>query len=671
MRCYVAAGDVRRTQWDPALDADPRFVPLYLGSGRFGGCFDSLGMMGRPFSRWDRKGARANTVLMHAEHWTEGRYGLHYHLPLAHLRWQRPASASGPYEQHLSLYDGCLMTSYTLDGAPVHIRQAFHPGSRDVLAVEVQCSRGQALPSLQLQMVTQCELQYDNHLQGSFVPWPAPGGADVVFGRLRVGTAHTVVGVTAQTLEGSVDVEEQRDGFAVHFGSGPVHVRLLIGAAGYGRRVELTTKLAYWRRRKDCLTAFSHGWHRRYGDAWIELPDAAAQAMWARSLYYCLSSYAPDSDNVAPPHGWTGNGWCFHFPQDFSYILPALLRLGHVDIAKAKVEYYAKTLPAARAHTRRIYGSAGVVWPWEHPIGARYRILDGESPNWFQYELHNAAYPVRMAWETAQHLGSFAWLQQTAWPLIREGARFFASALTQEPAGDYSLHVQPSMGQDEFGGPNAKNYLCALFAAEYCLRTATEAAELLGQRNEETDRWKHIIRRGLAYSRLFDPHSGIWKACESEQPAANQKHPVQLNPLVFLPLEGRGQAREVSRAYNDRYALCGLDQRSGVPGWTLGAYWLAAAHRGDGEGLLADLEEALPRDYVDSEGLQFYESSSAYAQLYYTTTHGLWLQAVQDALVSDFWSSTEVGAAVPKAWSGVRFHGLQTKSGACVSGSVS
>ena len=97
------------------------------------------------------------------------------------------------------------------------------------------------------------------------------------------------------------------------------------------------------------------------------------------------------------------------------------------------------------------------MWAWEFPIGTGTDLLKDASPNPYQYEIHNAAYPVRMAYETSLHLNDAAWTAEIALPVIRESAEFYASHLVKEANGRYSLEVMPSMSQDEFAKPNGRS----------------------------------------------------------------------------------------------------------------------------------------------------------------------------------------------------------------------
>ena len=47
----------------------------------------------------------------------------------------------------------------------------------------------------------------------------------------------------------------------------------------------------------------------------------------------------------------------------------------------------------------------GAMWTWFFPVGDGADIFTHGAPNQFYYEIHNAAYPARVEWDTARFLG--------------------------------------------------------------------------------------------------------------------------------------------------------------------------------------------------------------------------------------------------------------------------
>jgi hypothetical protein len=239
-----------------------------------------------------------------------------------------------------------------------------------------------------------------------------------------------------------------------------------------------------------------------------------------------------------------------------------------------------------------------------------------------------------MALETATALDDAAWARNIAWPIVRESARFLTACLHQENNRRHSIFVTPSMGQDEFGGPDAKNYLCALFATEYTLTKAVALAAQLKLEDSESAAWQTVLNEGFSYDRLMTEY-GFHAANESLAFAPRcQKHPVQLNPLWILPLE-RAPDEPTLTAYAKRRIVYSSERdghrHPGIPtgyydGWTLFAFQLSAATLGDAAGLAHELREMHPARLIDPDYITLYESSGFWKP-YYTTSMGLFMQA--------------------------------------------
>ena len=73
-------------------------------------------------------------------------------------------------------------------------------------------------------------------------------------------------------------------------------------------------------------------------------------------------------------------------------------------------------------------------------------------------------------------------------------------------------------------------------------------------------------------------------------------------------------------------------------------------------------------DYRDGERLEFYESSKVPSSIYYVTTHGLYLQAVQDAFVCDLFGNIRLECCIPTAWIGSKYVNLHARDGKVYSG---
>lgn len=450
----IGTGDVVRDRW-PRNREDR--VNCYVGIGRAGACFDVYGLMNEDGT--ERNGI-GETALTHAQHWhRDPETGMDHHLPVTRLQSaDDEPGVPEQYTQRLTLYDGRLETTYTWADCQFDLRSYCHPGEayRDLLAIEVRHEG--ALPSLCLSLVDQAE-GYGISLTGHGVQTDVVTDPARQINRSRLGTADSAVGLAVQTVFGDAALTATDNGITVDFEGGRGHHLLVLGAASWNRREELADAPAVVRSPEQFAASAVQAWHDRWGDSYVDPPVPEYQAFWARSLYYLLASYAPDVRCPAPPHGWTGNNWGYHFPQDLSYIHPALLRLGHFDIVQSWVEFYRERLATTREWTERVWNAKGTMWEWEFPIGPdpnRPYPNEALSHERFHYQIHNAAYPARMAAETARYLDDPEWTREVAWPIVRGSARFYASIANREDTGRWSLDVEPSMGQDEYGQRDMK-----------------------------------------------------------------------------------------------------------------------------------------------------------------------------------------------------------------------
>ncbi|MBR6059810.1 MAG: hypothetical protein IKP58_16705 [Victivallales bacterium] len=636
----VSRGDIHRTTFEPNHQ-----IPLYLGSGCCGALFDCYGLIGQVDSQ--KTGGDVGTF-KHASYYAQGHYGIDYWLSLFTLKLaDMPQAEPTNYRQSLSLYKGYLETSFEQNGKAFSSRTYFHPYQRDILAYELHGGW-----RLTLSPVTHPNGSYNESFE--LMPQPTTDGF-----RMETNRVIMEVGTRIICEKGRCDIERNGAELTISLSDDAVCL-LLVGSADASRFAAVRTvmngvvSVEAWRQSAE------DGWKKRWGDSYLDLTDAQRQSDWARSMYYVLCSFSPDGIPSAPM-GWTGAGWRFHFPQDISYIHPALLRMGQYDLAKRIVEFYYERIDDIRAITHRIYGGRGTMWAWEFPIGTGTDLLKNASPNPYQYEIHNAAYPARMAYETSLHLNDAAWTAEVALPVIRESAEFYASHLVKEANGRYSLEVMPSMSQDEFAKPNGRNYLCALYSARYTFRVASA----MGLKD-----YDEYLKAGLAFDRLIDSEHGIYCTGEImlEENFGKEKHPVQLNPLIFLPSAELDKYER--NAYEKRYDICSAAKSRMYHGWTLAMFWLASSHLGRAEDFAKELSMADDDDYRDAERLEFYESSKVPSSIYYVTTHGVYLQAVQDAFVCDLFGDIRIEGCIPTTWKGSEYVNLHARDGKVYSGRI-
>jgi len=614
---------------------------LYQGNGRFGCSYNALGLHDRP-NLSDEYG---NTEYMHIDHWFRGKVTVDYLVPMAKIFWDSDPKNIRKYSQHQSFFDGTLCTKIETEKNQVETTTWFDPVDRNLAGIRIQL-KGEA-PCITLKPITAENPYYYN-------PYNQMVGQRYTFNRqndtwdITLFCGNTTTHIFMRT---NAVVEQNDSCLHIRLNQGENNIILSVNSSKPATVSESLNRTVEW-------------WHKKWkSSGCLKLPDIEAQNMWVRSMALILSTYNDDGLGFSPPCAYTGNGWPFSFPQDYSYIHPIFIATGNLNIAKAMIEYCAERIPGMEAYTKKLYGVGGLFIPWEYPYGP----LEGYHepvPIIFEYEIHNSGYVARMAYETAAFVNDENWTKQYAVPLIREIALFYRNICTKGDDGHWHLFVTPSMGQDEMGGSNQKDYLCALFSAQYCFQRAIDYGL------DEDGTYQKILSDGLNFPGLLSDR-GFYYTCagSGKQDFGKQKHPVQLNDLSYLPIHTSAQAPSVT-AYNLRYEITQDAKKPMFYGWTLGEFLLAGSRLGNVEQWLNDWNNAKPADYVDKDWIQIYETSGAHTMPFYSTTNGLFAQSLLNNLVCDWFGKLEIAKCNP--WKGeCRLYNIYSILGVKINGSIS
>ena len=630
----VESADVYRHTY-----TDKATLHLYQGNGRFGSAFALSGLNASP--------AQANndiygkTEFMHIEHYVRGEYNSDYLSPVLRMYWYNTLAISS-YTQHQSFYDGTLTTSFKDKDCPIKIESWFDEVNRDLACFII--SIGNNMPhDVAVDPGKIIRLHYGQVVSQTINIDSVNGGWKFTLECLGK-KCFFFVKTNAQG-----QIKDDKLFLSLKKGENNIQISY---------RENINVPILKSRQRT------AEWWHSKWENTGcIKFSDIKTQQMWVRSMALLLSTFNNEKLGLAPPTGLTGNSWSFPFPQDLSYIAPALLSTGNMGIIKSWIEYFADRLDGMKAYTKRLIKVDGVMLPWVFPYGSFIGYHDPLPPNQCYYEIHNSGYLARMANETSLFVNDPSWTKKYAIPLIKETAIFYKSICKKDSDGLWHLFVTPSMGQDEMGGANQKDYLDALYSTKYCF----EQAIAYGLDNDK--QYEHILKDGLAFQTLKSD-KGYYYSCQGRgtKDFGNQKHPVQLNELAYLPTE-RNPSKEALAAYYSRYNITRDAKRPFFWGWTMGEYLLAGSRVGDAKEWSKDWDNMQKSENVDSDFIQIYESSKNYGMSFFNTTAGLMIQTLVNNIVCDWYNKLEVTKCFP--WKGdIYFKNLYSKLGIKVSGYI-
>ncbi len=629
----VRSADVVRSGYE----AGPT-IYLYQGNGRFGSSYGRLGLHLRPD---DKDSGHGKTQFMHLLHMGRGKFNADYLMPMAEVYWESKFQNISNYTQRQSFYDGTITTSFDDDGNGIEVTTWFDPVEKDLGFIAFDVS--QAGLEVKIDLLETLNLHYGSRVSQNVEVEKRDGQWKV---------ALECLGKRSELYIGTdADVEPTGNVLSLTLKKGHNYIRFSYGAPS-GTSV------------RKSLSQTEDWWHAKWTDSGcIKVTDDKAQKMWVRSMAMFLSSYSDTKEGLSPPMGYSSNGWPFYYPQDVSYIHPILLATGNLNIAKSWIEYWSERVDGLRAYTERLYGVTGLLAPWVFPYGDFAGYHDPTPPNRFYYEIHNSGYFARMACETAEFVNDNEWTARYAVPVIAGCAEFYRNICTKGDDGKWHLYVEPSMGQDERGGMNQKDYLCAMYSAQYCFQQAVKYGV-------DTDGvCSQILADGLAFDGL-KADRGYYYSCagRGEDDFGKQKHPVQLNELAFLPVNGEASPA-AAIAYDLRYDITARASDPYFFGWTLGEFLLAGSRMGQPDQWLRDWDNMERSGYVDPEWIQIYETSRDYDMPFYNITNGLVAQSLLNNLVCDWYGKLELAKCNP--WEGKVFvKGVRSMLGVVVDGAM-
>jgi hypothetical protein len=618
---------------------DTAVLALYQGNGRFGCSYGPMGLHLNP-EKSPQLLKYGYTHFLHIRHFVRAQFGADYLLPLFCIFWENEPESITGYKQLQSFYDGTISTYFEEGSSNVTVTTWFDPYERDVAGIKIRVE-GKASDII-ISPFEKMHIHYGQEAEQKSEISFGSGLWKVDLSCLNAKSAIYIKTNTTVKVDGSH--------LRINLHEGENTILLSVNNMPGSSSDESLSRTVGW-------------WHSKWEEmGCLNFPDNDAQKMWVRTVAYILYSHNNDKMGTAPPMGLSGNGWPMTFPQELSFLQPVLHATGNFDISKSWIEYWAERIPGMRDYTKRIFGVEGVFCPWAMPFGDFEGYHVPSAPRKTYYEIHNSGYLARMAYETAIFLNDQDWTKKYAFPIIKETALFYKNICRKEEDGLWHIYVIPSMGQDEMGRADQKDYLCALFSAQYCFQKAIEYGL------DVDGFYKQVLSDGLAFSSLMSENGYYYPHHKGDEDnPGKQKHPVQLNDLAYLPVNSHITTPSAS-AYNQRYNLTINASKPHFAGWTLTEFLLAGSRMGNAEEWKKDWDNLIKADLADKDLIQIFESSGN-NRAFYITSSGMLAQSLLNNVVTDWFGKLEIGRCIP--WQGkIGFKDIYTLPGVQVSGEI-
>lgn len=293
--------------------------------------------------------------------------------------------------------------------------------------------------------------------------------------------------------------------------------------------------------------------------------DDNAQRIVRFALFNLYSSCRGGSRLSIPPMGLSLQGYNGHIFWDTElWMYPPMLLLNQ-DIARSMLDYRFDRLPAARKKALA-YGYRGAMFPWESDDSGEEATPTHALTGPFE---HHITADIGIAcWNYYCVTRDMRWLQREGYPLLKEIADFWASRVTRNQDGSYSIHNVT--GADEYANGVTDNAFTN-GAASLALKYACQAAEICGEKVPEI--WREIGEniRILQFENGVTREHSTYKGEMIKQADAN----LLAYPLGVITDEYR--QRQDLEYYAER-----IDQKDG-PAMSYSVYCVQYARMGEAD----------------------------------------------------------------------------------------
>lgn len=293
--------------------------------------------------------------------------------------------------------------------------------------------------------------------------------------------------------------------------------------------------------------------------------DDDAQRIVRFALFNLYSSCRGGSRLSIPPMGLSLQGYNGHIFWDTElWMYPPMLLLNQ-DIARSMLDYRFDRLPAARKKALA-YGYRGAMFPWESDDSGEEATPTHALTGPFE---HHITADIGIAcWNYYCVTRDMRWLQREGYPLLKEIADFWASRVTSNQDGSYSVYNVT--GADEYANGVTDNAFTN-GAASLALRYACQAAEICGEKVPEI--WRAIGEniRILQFENGVTREHSTYKGEMIKQADAN----LLAYPLGLITDEYR--QRQDLEYYAER-----IDQKDG-PAMSYSVYCVQYARMGEAD----------------------------------------------------------------------------------------
>ena len=231
--------------------------------------------------------------------------------------------------------------------------------------------------------------------------------------------------------------------------------------------------------------AHAKDWENFWNASFLSIPNNYLENIWYLNLYHanssCRGEYPPRFNNGIWSWNRDVSNWVYYFHWNMQNFIWPLHTANHAELTEPYFKFRFRSLPNALAYAKNYQGHEGAFY-----ADVADRLGNNKGSRW-----HNETPGSQIAllfWKHYKFTGDRRFLEEKAWPVIKEVARYYASLVEK---GDDGIYRSPCSQAYE-GSPLFEEVITDTAMIKALMPAAVTCAGLMGYKADEVGLWQDI-----------------------------------------------------------------------------------------------------------------------------------------------------------------------------------
>ncbi|MEI6580093.1 MAG: DUF5703 domain-containing protein, partial [Eubacteriales bacterium] len=240
-------------------------------------------------------------------------------------------------------------------------------------------------------------------------------------------------------------------------------------------------------RKKEQALYLAHAkdWKDFWGASFLSIPNNYLENIWYLNLYHanssCRAEYPPRFNNGLWSWNRDVSNWVYYFHWNMQNFIWPLHAANHAELTLPYFKFRFRSLPNALTYAKNNQEHDGAFY-----ADVVDRLGNNKGSGW-----HNETPGSQIAllfWKHYKYTGDKHFLEEKAWPVIHEVARYYASLVVK---GDDGIYRSPCSQAYE-GSPLFEEVITDTAMIKALMPVGVECAKLMNYDADEVSLWQDI-----------------------------------------------------------------------------------------------------------------------------------------------------------------------------------